>query len=358
MWYFIIGMLAGMLISFLPFWMGHGAAEILHEWYGTIAAVESIEKSPRPLMKKIVLPPVVSPEYTILLRGDGTLQARQDAVDRIIAASGNGKYFCAYRKAGEEIEFFNVQGTPFWKITSREYPWLSYNGELIVLLKSDHSELRLFDYHGNQLGTGPIPGRFATVICFAPEGNRGGAGFFDGSYCFFDGKGSMTVQGRTPADTIVKSMAICPSGEYQAVHYGNGSGDSVRIIRTSTKKEHEAKLSRVHVTKIPMHISNDGTLAVIDFNEIRIVSRRGKTRRALRVPPVKPGTATIGRSGPLYAAAFTGTDGEAHLMLFFEDGRRFFERTYASEAFLNASIGRDFILVRGSQGLYCYSFHL
>ncbi len=356
MWYVIAGFLAGALLNIVPLFQPAGGVELYPEWYGKLEAPERIEKSPDAALGKIGLPPVKLPGAIAILTGDGNLRLLRNTAGKLYAVSGNGQYYASYEKTGSKIEFQNIQGEPFWNISSREYPYLSYNGKLILLVSSDHSNIRPMDFHGNIRADSLVFGRFATVISFSGRSDYAGAGFLDGSYYFLDASGKILQSGRVADNALVKSIAVGNNGKYAAVHSGSEKGDFIDIIALESGKQYRCPLQRVHPTRTALYISEEGDVTALDYDKILLISRKGKIRETVKVPPAKPGLASIVSDGRLYAASYTKREGDARFLIFRGDGTVVFSREFSGESFLDTSLEKNLILLRGSQGLYCYSF--
>lgn len=355
MWYLALGFFLGFLLNFIQIFNPSSGIEIYPEWHGPINQIKNIEKSPNNKISDIKLSPVIMPDSISILSGDGILINRQATGDKLTSVSGSGKYYAAYDKTGTKIEFFDTSGAPFWKMSSQGYPHLSYNGELVLLASSNQSAVRLIDYHGNPVGVKEINGQFATIISFSKMSDFAGTGFLDGSYYIMDKTGDIIARGTAPGGSLIKNIAISNSGGFAAIHYGNEK-DFIRIIRVKDKKERDAKLTRVHLARSAMHIADDGTTAVIDYNKILIFGNNAKVRQTIKLPQVKAGAAYIVNSGNLYAAAYCTAAGEAQFLLFDKAGNIFFRKSFPGESFLSASIADRLILLRGSEHLYCYSY--
>ena len=246
-------------------------------------------------------------------------------------------------------------GDRFWKIESREYPYISYNGKMVLLLTSDHSALRFVDFNGNPIGVGKLSGRFATVISFAEHSDNAAVGFLDGAYYLFNGRGEILYQGMTPGGSPVKSAAVSPGGAFGAVHFGGEKQDAVIIIDVLRKKTALLPLGRVHLAKTALHAADDGTVAVLDYNRILIAGRRGKVTRTIPVPPAKTGMSSLTRADGLVLAAYTRREGDAQMAIFTSDGLPLYAQTFPLESYLKLSLRGPVILLRGSHNLYCYS---
>lgn len=355
--YLFIGILAGAILGLVPVWEARPAIEIYPEWHGPVASPESIELSPNGALSKLTVPPVVAGDTLSLLAADGRLLSKRSFGDTLFAVSGNGAYYAAYRKAGTSVEFFSSDGNPFWKTDSREYPHLSYNGKIVLMVNSDQSRARALDFHGNEAGE-PVSGRFMTVAAFSKGSDYAAVGFLDGSYRVIDAAGKRLFGARTGGGTIVKSMAVSPSGSYAVLHYGNEKGDYIALVDTREGGASASPLSRVHVARTALTVGDDGRAAVLDHNRILIVDRKARPVTEIKVPAARTGMASLDRAGEVYAAGYTRAEGGAQSVVFLADGTVLFARDFPAESYLQASIADRVMFLRGSQTLYCYSLHL
>ncbi len=356
MLYFILGVIVGALVNLLPVLQPLGGFELYPQWIGSISSIGTIAASPDPEAAKGKLPAVVTAESIVKLRGDGAVLHRRDTPGKLVAASGSGAYYATFEKTGRDIEFFNIAGERFWKLQSQEYPYLTYNGGLVMLLVGDQSRLRIVDYNGNMRDDAVLTGRFCTIIASAPESDCAAAGFMDGKYYIIGKNGGVLTAGSVPELCIVKNIALSPDGAYAAVHFGDEKADSLMLLNTQKNKRHFAKLGRVHVTKTALSVTDDGTSAVIDYDRILLLTRKGKTARTFDIPPARDGASSITHTAGLYAAGYTRTTGEAQFLLFTDDGTVVYRKAFPEESFLDAKMSGNLILLRGSQNLYCYRY--
>ena len=352
--YFIGGFILGLALNLLPALRPAGGTEFYAEWHGPLAAAAALQRSPGRRFSGSELPPVKADGSIFILAGDGGLIHRQQTGAKLSAVSGNGKYYALFEAAGDRVEFFGIRGEPYWSIPSREYPHVSHNGKLLLLVNSDQSRVRAVDMNGNPLGS-QITGRFATVVSFSKRSDAAGVGFLDGSFYLVDGKGGTLWGGMAPRGMLVKGIALSDDAKFAAVHWGNEKGDRVAVLDIAAKKAGSFSLNRVHPARTALHVSPDGTAAVLDFNRIHLISRRGKLLMSIAVPPARTGMSSIVSDGFLYAAAYTGMQGGAEFLLFREDGAVLHARKFSAESFLDPSMRDGLILLRGSGNLYCYS---
>jgi hypothetical protein len=353
--YFIPGLIIGALMNVFLFGPA-GGIEVYPEWTGSLKAMEKIEPSRDPgIGKKTVLAVKEDGGYT-MMGGNGEV-LHSTRINGFFAASGNGRYYIEYQKVGTSVDFYSFKGDGFWKLKSMEYPYLSYNGRLVMLLNGDHSRIRLVDYNGNEIGARIIYGRLCTVISFSDGSDIGAAGFLDGTYYFVDHKGAVINTGRAPSGNAVKGVAVSDRGLYAAVHYGDEASDSVRIIDAVSGKYSEARLKSVHPVKTSMCVTDDGMTAFMDLDTITGFSPSGGAVFEIRIPPKRYGFSTIRRYGNVYSATYTKTNGEARFCLFRKDGTVIIERDYPTESFMESSFRDGLVFLRGSDSLYCYRIH-
>lgn len=355
--FFIIGLLAGTLIGFLPVVKPTGGFELYPEWHGAVAAPEGIERSPRAELAKQLLPPLLVTGGAFLLDASGAVKGSFVAQDRLVAVSGNGEYLAEYQKVGRAVEFFNIKGERFWKMKSLEYPHLSRSAKLVLLLNGDHGKIRVVDFNGAEAGVKSISGRFCTGIAFAKGSDCAAAGFLDGNYWLLGADGTVALKGAAPAGAMVKSLAVSPDGRYLAVHYGGTAGDFVRLCDSKRKSEDEMKLKSAHLTRMPLSVNNVGSVALIDRDRFVVTDDDCDIDLEMALPPQREGHAAIDYRNGLYALAYSREKGGAQFYLLRESGEALFSRSIDEEPFLDCAFGEDVILLRGAQNLYCYSYH-
>jgi hypothetical protein len=354
MWYVLLGLFLGSFLTLIPVWMPSGAAALTGEWHGTLKSAADIQRSDDRAAKSAVFASLVADDSLLTLSGNGALVNKIAVPGKLLSGSGSGKFYAVFERTGSHVELFSARGDRFWKIPSAETPYLSYNGELILFINADMSQVRLFDHNGNPVGAQGVAGRFMTAFSFARGSDHAAVGFLDGSWSVISKAGEITAHGAAPGGALVKSVALSDDGAYAAVHFGDDKGDHVFIVNTAKQSEKRADLSRAHIARIAMHVRPDGRLAVLDGGRIVLYSKRGNVNRILQVPREKAGIASISFDGGVYAAAYPREDGDSQLVVFTEEGEELFSRTCAGESFLTTMMDGRLILARGSQGLYCY----
>lgn len=358
MMYILWGIIAGMALNLFPLLNPPFAFEIFPEWHGKSEYIEDIQISENPLLSNIKLYSVKLNDRVLLLGGNGVLLKKIECGGDLISISGNGGYIAKYEKVGEEIEYLNIKGDRFWKIKSKEYPRLSFNGRLILLLNGDQSRVRILDHNGNNIGVKGVSGRLCTVISFSQNSDFAGIGFLDGGYYILNVNGEIAARDRIGGGAVVKGIEISETGDFAAVHYGNNSKDSVRLIDIKNQLYHEFSLRAIHHAKTAMHISNTGEFSVIDNNRIIITDKEGMVRAVIKIQPAEYGESSIDSVKDIYLAGYNGSDGISRFMVFRKDGTVLLQMEMPGERFVESFIRGRALFVRGSQGLYCYScFH-
>jgi hypothetical protein len=352
--FFVPGFLAGACISIFLFVPKTGM-EFYPNFSAPVAELERLEVNR-------VFAPKLSREFNFktdktLFRIDGSGKAeRIDLPGEYTALSGNGKYYVRFDKVGKEIEFFTTAGDRFWKMHSREYPYLSFEGQLILLLNGDHSRIRIVDHNGNEIGDKVLAGRMCTAIAFAEKGNTGAVGFLDGSYYSVNAKGEIVVSGRVQG--AVKGIAAAVGGRKVAVHFGNSQKDSLHIIDLDEETEATAVLQSVHSVKTSLVYSAAGEVLMLDGSDfVRFEEDGGEVFR-YAVGKRREGHSAICSVADMYALSYTTAAGPSEFMLFSNDGVCIIEKTFNAESFLDVSVRGLTVLLRGSDNLYSYNIHL
>ena len=351
--FFFPGLIIGAIASLFLLTPTAGT-EIDPEWHGGLRAIPAIEPSPRKSSTPVRFFVKNKDTEFYLLGGNGAVVQSGSIEDGLIAFSGDGQFYVRFQKVGSEIEFFNVKGDRFWKIESMEYPYLSHNGKLIMLLNGDQSGIRFVDNNGNGIGAGPVSGRTCTAIAFPDHGDFGAAGFLDGTYFAVNARGKIIARGAAPRGNIVKGVAVSGNGAYTLVHYGNTQKDSIRIIENASGGQEELELKYVHPVKTSLYITDGGNGVVLDTDRILYVSGSGRVRFSIDIPPKRDGHSSISYQDGIFAAAYTMRNGSSKLLLFRDDGIVLFSREFPAESFLDAVVRNGLVLLRGSDNLFCY----
>lgn len=353
--YILIGLFLGLFLGLLPFWMPEGGIELYGEWHGALDKLEETEISKDRLLGEMTLVPIVDKNSIFIISGNGKMKARIDSPESLNAISGSGKYYIKYQKVGKHIELLDIDGDRFWKIKSMEYPFLSYNGKVILLLNGDNSRVRIIDYHGNEVGVKTISGRLCTTLSFSKHTDFSGVGFLDGSHYILNERGALIYSFSKPGNNSIKGIAISRNGAFAAVHYGNRDGDTVKLIDLHDKSSERIPLAHVHRAKTAIHVRSDGTVAILDHDRILVCDSDGDTRYEIKIQPKRIGYSKLYESDGMYIASYTRESGEAVFLMFQEDGNVYFHKEFPSESFLDCHLKGRVILLRGNRNLYSYS---
>jgi hypothetical protein len=353
--YFFPGLIVGALMALFLFEPAPGT-EIHPEWWSAVKNIQATEKSPQNKQANALFFVKANDRDYFLLKSDGGISVSGAVSDGLTAFSGSGKFYVKYQKVGSDVEFFNAKGDRFWKLESMEYPYLSHNGKLILLINGDQTGIRIVDYNGNILGTG-ISGRTCTAISFSDRNDYGGAGFLDGSYYFMDARGKIVNSGMTPQGSIVKGVAVSGNGLHAAVHYGNNQKDYLRIINLESGDYDLAELAHAHPVKTSLHVNDGGYCTIIDIDRILYISESGRVKLNIGIPPKRSGHSSICYRNGTYAVSYTLQTGPSKLILFREDGVILFSREFPSESFLDTLLQDGLVFLRGSDNVFCYSIH-
>ncbi len=353
--FFLPGILLGILINPFVFTPKSGRA-LIPLFTGSIEKMESIEPVPGKGEARADFPITTSQSVSIV-NSRGMITGSAVIEDGLFSVSGNGRFFARYEKVGDSVEYFNIRGERFWKIDGREYPYLSSNGKIILLMNGDHTVIRIADYNGNITGAEKIVGRLCTSISFSDENDRSVFGFLDGSYHVLDNRGKVTVNGTVPEGFIVKGCAVSSNGLFAVIHYGNPEKDFLRIINCEKDVFDTAELDQVHPVKSTIHVNGRGDPMVFERDFLKLFSRTGRMKFRLEIYEKRPGYASLTEQDGIYAAGYTGTDGIGRFMLVKSDGSVLSSRPFSPESFIKAVIKKDIVFLRGSDNLYCYRLH-
>ena len=358
MLFLIWGFIIGLAINILPIWEPSAACGIFPEWHGDINLIQNIDVSVNPGLANITLNPVRTITGASILSGSGLEIRNIIAGEYLLSLSGSGRYIAKFEKAGKEVEFLNAGGERFWKVKSNEYPYLSYNGALVLLLNGDQSRIRVLDFNGSDTGVGEIPGRLCTTISFSSQSDFAGIGFLDGTYYILNKSGKVISGNNVKQESVIKGISISGNGNYAAVHYGNNRKDYIRLIDIQENDYYTIPLKNIHHSKTALDISDEGRVSVIDHDRILITDEEGNIESLIKIPPKNHGTSSIDCAGGLYSASYTGADGISRFLVFKSDGDIILVKEFPGETFIESFIKAPVLFVRGSRNLYCYSYYL
>ncbi len=353
--YIFSGFMVGAILSLLIF-QGVSASELHTKFYLDLKEIENI-----PLADSSTTADFYTVPYnniTYLVTEGGLLAKKIEPKDFLSEFSSNGRYYIQYEKVGTSIELLGYNGERYWKKKSQETPLLSHNGKLIFLVVGDHSRIRIFDKDGNPAGVSEISGRLCTSIEFSEVNDFGCFGFVDGTYYFLDEKGVVLNSGSLAAGNIVKGMKISSNGKFGVVHYGTEQKDRLRIINISDNDFEESEIPNVHVLKTAVHVTGEGAVSFLDKESLIVYDDDADEIFSVKIPAKRPGQAAIIRSCGYIFLCYTRSTGESQLYVFTGDGRLFYSREFAGEAYLDAVLRGGDVIVRGSDSLFSYRIHV
>lgn len=358
--YFITGLLLGIALGFAPWLMPHHSFKLYPQWHGTISGAQSIDPSPFAPGSDALIGPVEKENGYYLFRDNGELAASPGADSNIISPSGNGEYYVEYGKLSTEISYCNYRGEPFWAMSTREYPHLSYGGKLVLLVTADNSSVRMVDYNGNATGTRKIGGRFCTTIGFSRPGNAASLGFMDGSFYFLNATGKITHKGKTPGNALVKTTGISSNAQYGAVHAGSPGkdGDVLLLLDIEDEDSFTTPVKGISRARASMAVNDDGTAAFLGMSHIYFLNINSEKHKPVKIPERREGHSSIQYSDNLYIITYTEKNGTSRFYIFHENGDVLFTRVYPDEPFMDVMVRGQSILLRGSDSLYCYSYQI
>lgn len=152
-------------------------------------------------------------------------------------------------------------------------------------------------------------------------------------------------------------MAVNTEGSYIAVHYGDNKRDLLRLVNIHRDEIYTVTLQHVHSSKTAIHVSDHELISIIDFDRILLIGKKGEIKNIIKIHPKRDGTSTICGDDCVSVATYVKTSGEAHFLIFRNDGKQLYEREFPDENFLTSTIEDSIILLRGSQSLFCYNIN-
>ncbi|HEY1406209.1 MAG TPA: hypothetical protein VF857_06330, partial [Spirochaetota bacterium] len=181
------------------------------------------------------------------------------------------------------------------------------------------------------------------------------AGFLDGNIYVLTEKGEIAYRGKTPAGTIVKSIALSDRATRLAVHYGNTEHDGVLCVNLENKKERAFALPVRKPMRTAIHVTDSGNIAILDGEQFIISSDDGEIISKTTLPPVKEGHSAIAFSRNIYSLSFRQKKGGSALYLFTREGLPIMTRSFPSESYLDTSIRGNTVIARGLDSLYAWN---
>ncbi|MBP7901359.1 MAG: hypothetical protein KA015_00935 [Spirochaetes bacterium] len=348
----ILGLIVGALLSAIPLIRFDEPEIILPEWEGSFKP--ELEIKPSPYIKDTNSSfSVKTPSAVYSLKTTGITASAPVPEGYFSAVSGNGHYFALYQKIGESVDFFDITSARFWQKKSEQYPFISHNGKVVLLLVADHSEVKILDKNGNQIEN-KISGRFCTNISFSRDNDFAAIGFLDGSYYLIDEKGKTIHSGKTKDNLPVKTVSVNKNGTFLSIHYGNEKKDYLKTIDITESKEFMTELPNVNVTKTAIDINNEGNSVMINGNQILFLSKKCKTLVAYKIPEIRTGHTSAVMTGDFAALSCMNNTGSTVFMFSLENGL-LYNKNFPDKA-IDLKESGNIILARGTSNLYCLSY--
>jgi hypothetical protein len=354
--YFIAGLFLGIACVCSPLFSKNPSIAFYPQWAADLTSSAQVEISPDPFLIKDQIVTELLGESIKQFSANGSFVSRIDLKpETLVSMSANGKYYVSYKKIGDEVEFFSTAGERFWKIHSQEYPYLSPNAKMALLLVADLSGLRFVDFNGNIQGSQPIGGRFCTALSFARKSDWAAVGFFDGTVFVVTEKGEVAFKGTVPQGNSVKSIALGDNGSALAVHYGTPEKDGLMIaLKERSWKSYTFNLPVVHHTKTALCVDDEGTVALLNGDALLLSDTSGEVKARIALTPVRPGHSALVSDGRYYALTYRKKEGGSSLLICTLDGLVIMKRDFASESFLDCSIRANLLTARGLSSLYVW----
>ncbi len=353
--YIFTGALFGACLSFFLF-RSSPAIEIYAQYYlpkkelGSLPVINSGKKISGEICK------FKNRVYQISLTGD--VEESFELPDSLCEFSGDGRFYISYDRVGTEIELHSLSGERFWKIKSRERPFLSHNSKLILLLNGDQSRIRIMDQNGKATGDREISGRICTSIVFSGQGDEAALGFADGSFHFINSGGKITFSARTKVGTAVKSLAVSDNGKFGAIHYGDPDHDFLKIVNIAEGKSSDVPVKTVQHTRSAISINNSGLCSFFDSKTLSFHEPDGDIVFSRDMPEKRIGLATLDTERELTVLSYGLKRGGAQFYVFQNDGTLIFAKRFRRKTFLSSKLDGKFINSEGSGSLFSYSLEV
>ena len=365
--YLFIGIIAGIALAASPVLMYAPAPALYAQWKSDPA--EPVMTSPDPASVKPL--PVVCgfDDRIVSFTQNGRILSTVVPMDSpsetpeapkkkesplYYSLSSNGGFYATYRKIGFNIEYYNLAGDRFWKIRSQQYPYLSTNGKLVLLLVADLSRIDILNNNGLTTGAGSLTGRMCTGISFAKKCDAAAAGFLDGHFYVINDRGDLVYSGAVPAGSIVKSLALSDNAARCAVHYGDGKKDGIMTVNLEKKKSWAFALPNTHETKTAVHITDEGDTSIINVSRILFFTMKGKVIADIPIDRQKPGHAAIAQSGKIRLLTWRLESGGSAFLAADEDGNQVMRKSFPSETALDCGFTGNTAWARGINTLYAW----
>ncbi|MEJ5363311.1 MAG: hypothetical protein WHV26_14730 [Spirochaetota bacterium] len=352
--YAIIGLLLGILAGIAPVFMIHTGFVLTPLWYGSLQKIQAIE--PASVDDEKISFAVTTDNGYYSIGANGLVHKFISAADAFVKPTSDGKFYITYKKIGNEIAMYNAVNEFFWKLPSTEYPYISPEGSIIILLTADGSSARIADFNGNVYPNDELNGQFTTTIAFSQKGSFAGIGFIDGRYYICNNKGQIIYKGTSPSSTVVKGMAIDDTGSYALIHCGNSSKDYVVGITIASKKSFTYELSAPHYVKTSIAINTYGKALFLDFGRLLEIDINGKDVIPYDIIKKRYGQSQISVSNDIFMISYPANAGGSVWYVWQWGKGTVYKREFYEEPFLHHILSHNIILLRGQDTLMCFGY--
>ena len=353
--YAIIGLLAGILVGLAPVFITHTGFVLTPLWYGSLQKIQATE--PAPINDTSMTFAVTTDSGYYHIRASGLVQKFIAGADAFVKPTSDGKFYITYKKVGNEIAMYNANNEFFWKLPSTEYPYISPDGSIIILLTADGSSARIADFNGNVYSNPELNGQFTTALSFSQKGSFAGIGFIDGRYYILNNKGQILYKGIAPSSTVVKGIAIDDTGNYALVHCGNSSKDYIVGIAIAKQKSFTYELSAPHYIKTSMAINTTGKAIFLDIGRLLEIDIKGQDVTGYQIIKKRYGQSQVSSAGDIFMISYpTHTGGSVWYVWQWGKGT-LYQKEFYEEPFLHHILSHNIILLQGQDTLLCFSYH-
>lgn len=352
--YAALGLILGLLLGFSPVFITYTGFVLTPLWYGSLQKIQAIEPAPVATATSSFAVTAESGYYH--LKGNGAFIKYITAGDTFIKPTSNGNFYIMYKKVGNEIAMYNANSEFFWKLPSTEYPYISPDGSIIILLTADGSSARIADFNGNVYTNPELNGQFTTTIAFSQKGSFAGIGFIDGRYYIVNNKGQIIYKGISPSSSVIKGIAIDDTGNYALVHCGNSNKDYVVGISIAKQKSFDYELSVPHYVKTSMAINTTGKAVFLDFDRLLEIDIKGKDVEAYQIIKKRYGQSQITSNNDIFMLSYPTEAGGSVWYVWHWGKGAVYKREFFEEPFLHHTLSDNIILLRGQDTLMCFAY--
>ena len=352
--YVITGLLAGMLLAFVPVFDTHTGFVLQPLWYGALQKIQTIEPSSTKIDKLSFAITTDSGYYH--LDANGAFKRFIAGGDNFIKPTIDGNFYISYKKVGNDITMYNATNEIFWKIASAEYPYSAPDGSIIVLLTADGSSARIADFNGNIYANTPLNGQFCTAVAFSPKGGFAGIGFIDGRFYIVNSRGQSIYAGQSPESTIVKGIAIDSTGQFAIVHCGDSSKDSLIAINIARQKTWLHELSTSHHVKTALAVNSSGHALFLDMHSLLAVDIKGKDVTEYPIVKKRYGQSQINSISDIFTITYPAAAGGSVWYIWDWNKGKLYSREFFEEPFLYNIMSNNLILLQGQEMLACFAY--